>query len=106
MLAIKAVSSTILLAAAMWCQAGAAGADDSNAAASAQRIQATIAAQSMLGYAPVAEPHGSACCCSNGAVTGYATGNLQQQIAALSAAMKQSPKPATLSPAMLAEGAY
>lgn len=105
MLAIKAVSSTILLAAAMWCQAGAAGADDSNAAASA-RIQATIAAQSMLGYAPVAEPHGSACCCLSGAVTGYATGNLQQQIAALSAAMNQSPKPATLSPAMLAEGAY
>jgi hypothetical protein len=102
---IKRASPTILLAAAMWCLSGAASADESYATANARRIQATIASQSMLGYPPVMDTDGSTCCCGAAAV-GYAPANLQQQIAALSAALKQTPKPAKLSPAMLAEGAY
>jgi hypothetical protein len=106
MSAIKAVSPTFLLAAAMWCLSDAANADDANAAANAQRIQTTIAAQSMLGYPPVADAGEDNCCCLNTAAAGYASATLQQQIASLSAALKQTPEPAKLSPAQLAEGAY
>lgn len=106
MMAIKAVSPTILLTAAMWCLPGAASAGDSNATANGQRIQATIAAQSMLGYPPVSDADGSNCRCADAAAASYASATLQQQIAALSAALKQTPEPAKLSPAMLAEGAY
>lgn len=106
MTAIKAVSPPVLLAAAMWCLSGAASAGDSNAAANAQRIQATIAAQSMLGYPLVADSDRNGCCCPDTAISGYASANLQQQIAALSAALKQTPEPAKLGPAQLVEGAY
>jgi len=104
MMVIKAVSRTILLAAAMWCLPGAADAGDSSASANAQRIQATIAAQSVLGYPPVVDRSG--CCCPDAGAADHASATLQQQIAALSAALKRAPEPAKLSPAELADGAY
>jgi hypothetical protein len=105
MMIVKVVSPAVLLAFSVWCLPGAAAAGDSNATANAQRIRATIAAQSMLGYPPVVNSYGSGCCCP-GATASYPSANLQQQIAALSAALKQTPEPAKLSPAALAEGAY
>ncbi len=106
MVALKTASPTILLVAAMWCLPGAARAGDFNTTANAQRIHAMIATQSMLGYPPVADVDRSGCCCPNSAAAGYATSTLQQQITTLSAALKQTPEPANLSPAQLAEGAY
>lgn len=106
MKAIKAISPAVLLFAAMWCQPGAASAGDASATANAQRIHATIAAQSMLGYPAVAHSDQRGCCCPDATASGYASANLQQQIATLSAALKQAPEPPKLSPAQLAEGAY
>ena len=106
MKAIKAMLPASLLVAAMWCQSGVASADDASATANVQRIQATIAAQSMLGYPAVAHSDQSGCCCPNATASGYASPNLQQQVATLFAVLKQAPQPPKLSPAQLAEGAY
>jgi hypothetical protein len=106
MKATKAMLPASLLVVAMWCQSGAASADDANATANAQRIHATITAQSMLGYPAVAPSDQSGCCCPDATASGYTSANLQQQIATLSAALRQAPEPPKLSPAQLAEGAY
>ena len=105
MMTIKA-ASPILLAIGTWCLASSAGADDATAHANSHRIQAAIAAQSMLGYAPVATPDQAGCCCPSASGSGLAYSTLTQQIAALSAALKETPQPAKLSAAMVAEGAY
>jgi hypothetical protein len=106
MKAIKAMLPASLLVAAMWCQSGVASADDASATANAQRIQATIAAQSMLGYPAVAHSDRSGCCCLDATASGYVSTNLHRQIVIVSAALKQAPEPPKLSPAQLAEGAY
>lgn len=105
MMTVQATSRTILLAAAMWCLPGNAGADDSNAAANAQRIQAIVAARSMLGYPPVVDADRIGCCPNAGAAS-YASTTLEHQIARLSAALMQRQGSVELSPAQLAEGAY
>lgn len=99
-------ASPILLAIGIWCLSGSAGADDATANANSYRIQAVIAAQSMLGYAPIATLDQAACCCPPASGSGLAYSALNEQIAALSAALKETPQPAKLSAAMLAEGAY
>lgn len=106
MTAQKAALPIILMAIGLCSVSHSSRADDANAAANAQRIQATFAAQSMLGYPPVAAVVSTYCCCPSGLGPRHAYGILSQQIAALSAALEQVPKPPTHSPAALAEGAY
>jgi hypothetical protein len=105
MMMIKA-ASPILLAIGVWCLSSSAGADDATTDANSHRIQAVIVAQSTLGYAPVAGPDPAACCCPSVSGYGHGYSSLDQQIATLSAALKQAPQPAKLTAAMLAEGAY
>lgn len=105
MITIKA-ASPILLAIGIWCPSSSAGADDATAHANAHRVRAAVAAQSMLGYAPVATSDQAGCCCPSASGSGLAYSTLNQQIAALSAALKETPQPAKLSAASLAEGAY
>mgnify|MGYP001095778351 CR=1 FL=1 len=106
MTAQKAALPIILMAIGLCGLSHSSRADDANAVANAQRIQATFAAQSMLGYPAVAAVVSTSCCCPSGVGARPAYDTLNQQIAALSAALTQVPRPPTHSPAALAEGAY
>jgi hypothetical protein len=104
MMAFKKLSPGVLLVIGFCFASSSAEADGANSVASVQRIQAMIAAQSMLGHPPLADSQQTDCCCPSMSSHAYAA--VHQQIVALSATLRQTPKPPKLSPAMLAEGAY
>jgi hypothetical protein len=85
----------------------AASADESTSRALFFMAQAQYAAQSQMGYAPVAESDDDGCCAygASDTLTTRYTG-INQQIAQLAAAIQAPVTPIVRSPADLARGAY